>query len=231
MSVTLRGTRESIRGLTVLLVALLVPACKAGGPAPAPAGGTVSTAGGAASGVEWFTDIAAASGLDFVHFNGMSGEHYYPEIMAPGVALLDYDNDGDLDVYVVQGQMLGAGKDVRAAIFKPGGALEDRLFRNDLVVNPDGTRPSTGSGRPELVEGRDMIGARVSISRGAVPTIWRRARSDGSYASANDPRVLVGLGESTGPVTVRVQWPDGKAEEWANQAIDRWVTLQQGSGK
>ena len=39
-----------------------------------------------------------------------------------------------------------------------------------------------------------MIGARVSISRGTGPTLWRRARSDGSYASANDPRVLVGLG-------------------------------------
>ena len=60
--------------------------------------------------------------------------------MAPGVALLDYDNDGDLDVYVVQGQMLGAGKTVRDATFPPKGALEDRLFRNDLVVNPDGTR-------------------------------------------------------------------------------------------
>jgi len=81
------------------------------------------------------------------------------------------------------------------------------------------------------VGGRDMIGARVAISRGSGPTIWRRARSDGSYASANDPRVLIGLGESAGPVAIRVQWPDGKAEEWANQAIDRWVTLKQGSGK
>ena len=56
---------------------------------------------------EWFVDQAPTSGLDFVHFNGMSGHFYYPEIMAPGVALLDYDNDGDLDVYVTQGQWLG----------------------------------------------------------------------------------------------------------------------------
>jgi hypothetical protein len=81
------------------------------------------------------------------------------------------------------------------------------------------------------IGGRDMIGARVSIVRGGGAMIWRRARSDGSYASANDPRVVVGLGTSTDPVTVRVQWPDGKTEEFANQAIDRWVTLKQGSGK
>jgi hypothetical protein len=91
------------------------------------------------AGPEWFTERAAASGLDFVHFNGMSGEFYYPEIMAPGVALFDYDNDGDLDVYVVQGQMLG-DKPLSKAVFPPRGVLKDRLFRNDLVVNADGTR-------------------------------------------------------------------------------------------
>ena len=52
---------------------------------------------------EWFTERAQATGLDFVHFNGMSGEFYDAEIFGPGVALLDYDNDGDLDVYLVQG--------------------------------------------------------------------------------------------------------------------------------
>jgi hypothetical protein len=30
---------------------------------------------------------------------------------------------------------------------------------------------------------------------------------------------------------VRVQWPDGKTEEWTHQEVDRWVTLKQGSGK
>ena len=34
---------------------------------------------------DWFVERATAAGLDFVHFNGMSGERYYPEIMAPGV--------------------------------------------------------------------------------------------------------------------------------------------------
>jgi hypothetical protein len=93
---------------------------------------TASTAAPNAPAGEWFTEEAAATGLDFVHFNGMSGENYYPEIMAPGVGLLDYDNDGDLDVYVPQGQMLGARKSLEDATFQPKGELRDRLFRNDL---------------------------------------------------------------------------------------------------
>ena len=93
----------------------------------------------ATSTVEWFIDRAADAGLDFVHFNGMSGERYYPEIMAPGVGLLDYDNDGDLDVFVVQGQMLGKGKTIEQATYRPRGALKDRLYRNDLVVDAKGT--------------------------------------------------------------------------------------------
>ena len=47
---------------------------------------------------EWFVERAKETGLDFMHFNGMSGEVYYPEIMAPGAAVFDYDNAGDLDV-------------------------------------------------------------------------------------------------------------------------------------
>ena len=85
-----------------------------------------------------FVDRAAETGLDFVHFNGMSGSFYQPEMMGPGVGLLDYDNDGDLDVYLVQGESLGNGTPLMPLPeAQPPG---DRLYRNDLVVRADGTR-------------------------------------------------------------------------------------------
>ena len=76
-----------------------------------------------------------------------------------------------------------------------------------------------------------MLGARVQIVRANTPTLWRRARADGSYASANDPRVLVGLGASAETPRVKVTWPDGKLEEFSGVAIDRYVTLEEGTGK
>jgi len=125
--------------IAVLLASAMIAGCgRESGSTSAPArnGGPASQAS------EWFSEQAEQTGLDFVHFNGMSGQFYYPEHMAPGVALFDYDNDGDLDVFIVQGQMLGAGKALSQARFPPTGPLplKGRLFRNDLDVHADGTR-------------------------------------------------------------------------------------------
>ena len=76
-----------------------------------------------------FVERAAEVGLDFVHVNGMSGELYILEIMGPGAALLDYDRDGDLDVYLTQGHDL-SGKPAEPP-------PSDRLYRNELI--PSGT--------------------------------------------------------------------------------------------
>ena len=108
------------------------------------------------------------------------------------------------------------------------------LRRSNWRVKSESTpsarsRPTREAGAGS-VTGRDMVGARVEVIRKDAPTLWRRARSDGSYASANDPRVLVGLGDASDRPTVRVHWPDGSVEEWSAVAIDRWTVLRQGEG-
>src|SRR5467141_1160185 len=85
---------------------------------------------------ELFVDATESSGIRFQHFNGRNGEFYYPEIIGSGVAVFDYNNDGKLDILVMQGAALGPGSNAKA----PQQSCTARLYRNDLVVNPDGTR-------------------------------------------------------------------------------------------
>ncbi len=87
----------------------------------------------------FFTDVAEASGLDFVHFNGMSGEFYFPEMTGQGCGFLDYDNDGDLDAYLPQGCMLGPEETHKDALFPPRNPQpRHRLYRNELSRNDQG---------------------------------------------------------------------------------------------
>lgn len=79
-----------------------------------------------------FREVASETGLNFHHQIGATGEFTMPEIMGAGVALIDYDNDGDLDVYLVQGTTLDEGKKL---LFPPppGWKPGNRLFRNMLT--------------------------------------------------------------------------------------------------
>ena len=128
------------RGAHVRLAAALLAACAlASGCGTAAREATVAEQSGAG---DWFVDGAADAGLAFTHFNGMSGELYMPEILPPGCALLDYDHDGDLDAFLVQGRMLGVGKTLADAVFPPPAGMPpvSRLFRNDLRVGEGGSR-------------------------------------------------------------------------------------------
>ncbi len=53
-----------------------------------------------------YIDVTKEAGITFKHINGWTGKRYFIETMGPGVAFLDYDNDGYLDIYFVNGAEL-----------------------------------------------------------------------------------------------------------------------------
>ena len=70
---------------------------------------------------------ASKSGITFVHENALSPEHYLPETVGPGCAFLDYDNDGWMDIYLVN-----SGS---SDFYQPNTPPRNALYRN----NRDGT--------------------------------------------------------------------------------------------
>ena len=124
-----------------------------------------------------------------------------------GAAFGDIDNDGDTDVVVTNNN-----GPVRLLINKLG-------TRNQWL----GLRLVSKNG------GRDLLGTKVEIVSANEPVLRRRARTDGSYLSANDPRVLVGLGSASRIDVMRVRWPDGTVAEWKNPPLKRYHTWKQGT--
>lgn len=78
-----------------------------------------------------FEDVAVGVGLDFWQFSGATGDYLLPELMGSGAAMFDYDNDGDMDIFLIQGtpaQPHGTPLVPIPRGWKPG----NRLFRNNL---------------------------------------------------------------------------------------------------
>jgi hypothetical protein len=139
------------------------------------------------------------------------GEPFQRAEVGRGAAFGDIDNDGDTDVLVINAN--GPAR---------------------LLVNETGNRnPWLGlrlTGRPPGAKAeRDMLGALVAVGRKGASTLWRRAATDGSYASASDPRVLVGLGDAAEVTEVRVTWPDGKVEVFPPPPLRTYTTLVEGT--
>ena len=92
-----------------------------------------------------FADAGAAAGIDFVHYNGFSGEYYYVETFGAGAAFLDYDGDDRLDLYLANGTYLTG--------HPPDPPPINRLYRNagagtftDVTAHSGSADPGYGFG-------------------------------------------------------------------------------------
>lgn len=143
----------------------------------------------------------------FAEVSQLSGKGLEIKKVSRGASFGDYDDDGDLDIFVLN--------------------LNDRptLLRNDggnehnwLMVKTIGTASN-----------RDGIGARIEVRSGGI-TQSAEIRSGVSYLSHNDLRAHFGLGQREAIDLLVVHWPSGLQERFENLSANRLVVLQEGEG-
>ncbi|PYI87589.1 MAG: CRTAC1 family protein, partial [Verrucomicrobia bacterium] len=101
-----------------------------------------------------FEDVTAQSGILFIHDSGATGHYFMPEHVGSGAALFDFDNDGRLDLYLVQ---CGG----------PGSASRNQLYRQE--ANNTFRNVSEGSGLD--VAGYGMGATAGDINNDGLPDV------------------------------------------------------------
>lgn len=192
-----------------------------------------------------------------------------------GASWIDYDNDGWLDLFTVNGDVkvveeleragdpyplhqtdqifrnlgdgsfeevtaragtaLDASAVSRGAIF---GDVDNDGDTDAVVINNNGPARllinRVGQSSPwlgiRLSREGGTHGTRVEVL-GSAPPLVRWAGTHGSYACANDPRILMGLKNAPDVTEVRVVWPDGTPERFTIKSSNAYITLTAGNGR
>jgi len=129
-------------------------------------------------------------------------------IVARGAAGGDFDNDGDLDVFV-------NANDGPAVLYRNDGGNQSRFLR----VRTIGTRSN-----------RDGIGARVTIVLPDGTRQWRVVHTGSSYCSQGDTAVTFGLGANQRVQSIEVAWPSGQSDRTGPVVANQVAFLQEGRG-
>ena len=135
-----------------------------------------------------------------------AGPYFEAKHVGRGAAFADIDNDGDMDVVVVN---LGD---------------EPKLLRNDSDPRNHWLKVV-----PLLADSKTVaIGARVTVTAGSQQAI-HPVHAVSGYLSASDPRPHFGLGTAERADRVEIRWPDGEVQELVDVATDQILEVVQGA--
>jgi hypothetical protein len=144
------------------------------------------------------------TGKGFVNVSATAGAAFSIPVAARGAAFGDLNNDGQVDVVV--------------------GVLDD----SPLILRNNGTKNHwLGIALAGSKSNRQGIGARVVVADNNGHRQIFDVSSAGSYLSANDPRIIAGLGNASGVKNVEVHWPSGRVQTLSNPEIDRYITINE----
>jgi len=137
------------------------------------------------------------------------GKYFSTKRSGRGCAVVDYDNDGDLDIVVSHVDLTAT-----AILLRNDGGNKNHWLGLTLK----------GKNGPA-----SAIAAKVTVTAGGKKQVLINQWSTG-YLSNNDPRLHIGLGKENMIDIMEIHWSDGEKESYSNISADRYITILQGKG-
>jgi hypothetical protein len=146
---------------------------------------------------------------NFRNVGQQKGQYFRTKRSGRGLAVLDYDNDGDLDVIISH-----VDKQATVALLRNDGGN----LNHWLGLTLEGRKGPASA-----------ISAKVTVTAGDMKQVLINQWATG-YLSSNDPRLHIGLGKNKKIDLLEIKWSDGEVETYKNIDVDRYITIIQGAG-